>query len=91
MNHRTVGTCGSCGGAVTVPTAWHGIYPPTPTCRKCGATPVENHGPVLPMQPPRGCDAQAFARHANPATTHRYLDERDQMNLEAQAFMLEEL
>ena len=35
--------------------------------------------------------AQAFARHANPATTHRYLDERDQMNLEAQAFMLEEL
>lgn len=35
--------------------------------------------------------AQAFARHAHPSTTQRYNDEKQAMNLEAQAFMLGEL
>lgn len=35
--------------------------------------------------------AQAFARHANPATTDRYNDEKHKMALEAHAFMLGEL
>jgi hypothetical protein len=47
----TLGTCGDCGGPVTVPTVWMGIILPTPTCERCGAHPVEAHGPVLPMQP----------------------------------------
>lgn len=45
-----VGTCGSCGGRVTVPTAWWGIYPPRPTCESCGALAAE-HGPVIEMEP----------------------------------------
>ncbi len=32
--------------------------------------------------------AQAFARHENPATTKRYLDEMDAMSMDAQAFMI---
>ncbi len=47
---RIVGTCGRCGGTVTVPTAWLGIVPPTPTCTSCGA--VVAQGPVLPMRDP---------------------------------------
>lgn len=46
-----VGTCGICGGPVSVPGVWSGIIPPTPTCRDCGATAVPNHGPVMPMKP----------------------------------------
>lgn len=48
MNDKIVGTCGKCGGIVTVPTIWHGIYPPVPTCNSCGAT-VKNNLPTLPM------------------------------------------
>ena len=48
----TVGTCGNCGGPVTVPTVWMGVIPPTPTCEHCGAIPAAAHGPVLPMQQP---------------------------------------
>lgn len=46
---RTLGTCSLCGGAVTVPTAWLGVHPPTPTCSSCGAT-AAAHGPVIPMR-----------------------------------------
>lgn len=46
---RIHGTCGHCGGAVTTPSLWMGINPPTPTCEVCGRVPVEAHGPVLPM------------------------------------------
>lgn len=51
MSTRTVGTCGRCGGAVTVPMAWLGVYPPTPQCCRCGATPKQSHGPILDMEP----------------------------------------
>ena len=49
----TVGTCGNCGGAVTVPAAWYATIPPTPTCVRCGAAAKMQHGPVLPMEEPR--------------------------------------
>lgn len=46
----TIGTCSICGGAVVVPQAWCGINPPTPRCSGCGATPVQSHGPIIPMK-----------------------------------------
>lgn len=51
MNTHTCGTCSICSGPVTVPNVWYGVIPPTPTCQRCGAIPVESHGPVIPMQP----------------------------------------
>lgn len=45
-----IGTCGLCGGPVTVPADWHSVTPPTPTCQACGAIAAQ-HGPVLPMVP----------------------------------------
>jgi hypothetical protein len=52
MTQSNVGTCGNCGGAVTVPTVWLGVVPPTPTCQCCGATPKDAHGLVREMNPP---------------------------------------
>lgn len=46
---QTVGTCGVCGGEVTVPTVYWSVIPPKPTCEQCGA--VISAGPVLPMRP----------------------------------------
>lgn len=50
MSIEIVGTCGNCGGRVTVPTVYHSIIPPVPRCESCKAT-VAAHGPVLPMNP----------------------------------------
>ena len=47
----TLGTCSVCGGPVTVPTAWWGLFPPTPCCENCGAVPEAAHGPIIPMRP----------------------------------------
>lgn len=47
-----IGTCSRCGGPVTVPDAWGGIIPPTPTCATCGAT-AAGYGPIIQMNPPR--------------------------------------
>lgn len=47
----TIGTCGNCGGPVTVPSVWHGVIHPTPKCDRCGATPREAFGPVMEMGP----------------------------------------
>jgi len=47
-----LGTCSICGGRVTVPTVYHSIYPPTPTCDGCGATPKGGHGPLIEMDRP---------------------------------------
>ena len=51
MSKRTIGTCGSCGGAVTMPTVFHSVVPPTPRCESCGSTPAVAHGPVIEMAP----------------------------------------
>ena len=52
MTQKVVGSCSICGGAVCVPTIWHGVYPPTPQCIACNAVaspPMSR--PVIPMQP----------------------------------------
>lgn len=52
MSSRTVGTCSICGGRVSVPDHWMGIYPPVPSCDSCGAHMKQPHGPVVPMEKP---------------------------------------
>jgi hypothetical protein len=47
----TVGTCSICGGRVSVPDIWMGIYPPIPQCDSCHAMQTQPHGPVVPMTP----------------------------------------
>lgn len=49
MQITIVGTCGNCGGMVTIPTVWYGTITPLPTCQSCHAT--ARIGPVLPMNP----------------------------------------
>lgn len=50
-----VGTCSICGGPVTVPETWMGIYQPIPKCESCGAIEKQPFGPVIPMEPnPKG-------------------------------------
>jgi hypothetical protein len=51
-NDRVVGTCSLCGGPVCVPIVYMSTVPPTPTCHQCGAVPVPDHGPVIPMHRP---------------------------------------
>lgn len=51
MNETIVGTCSCCKGPVTVPLAWWGIVPPTPTCQRCGAKAAENYGPEIQTVP----------------------------------------
>ena len=50
MSQILVGTCGICGGAITVPGVWGGIIPPTPSCTRCRAIPADAHGPVRQMK-----------------------------------------
>lgn len=51
MTKKIVGTCGNCGGNVTVPMVWHGIYPPKPSCDSCGASPKRDKAEILDMEP----------------------------------------
>ena len=50
-NRQVVGTCGNCGGAVTLPIVWMSVVPPVASCEDCGAT-VAQGGPILPMNLP---------------------------------------
>ncbi len=50
MNDRVIGTCSKCKGPVVIPGIWMGIIPPVPTCRACGATAKNNHGPIIPTE-----------------------------------------
>ena len=53
MTIRIVGRCSLCNGRVTVPTVFHSIYPPVPTCERCGATAdADQNLPVIPMAKP---------------------------------------
>ena len=52
MGDINVGTCSECGGRVVVPDNWLSVEPPIPTCKRCGATAKQPHGPVIPMNPP---------------------------------------
>ena len=49
MMQQVIGKCSLCGGSVTVPTAWYGIIPPTPTCDNCKAT-QKSSLPVIEME-----------------------------------------
>jgi hypothetical protein len=46
-----LGTCGICGGRVSVPTAWYGTQLPAPACETCGAKARNAYGPVIDMVP----------------------------------------
>lgn len=48
--NTTIGTCGACGGPVTVPSVWMGVIPPVPTCERCGRQAANGYGPKIPMQ-----------------------------------------
>jgi len=74
MSYTTVGTCGNCGGAVTIPTIWGSVEPATPTCNRCGAE-AAMHGPVLPMK--RAPVMRQFAG------THDYSSGKDSQTLES--------
>lgn len=65
MGLQIIGTCGLCGGRVTVPDVWMGIYPPVPTCESCGAVAQQPQLPVIPMQP----NPYRF-RHTTTGSTH---------------------
>lgn len=67
--NTTIGTCSRCGGRVSVPTIWHGVVPPIPTCESCGATKAQPHGPVVPMDPAPNRDAQIVWPGLNSSTT----------------------
>lgn len=51
MNKQTVGTCGNCGGKVSVDTIYWSIVPPRPQCERCGSFAAEDYGPVIQMEP----------------------------------------
>jgi hypothetical protein len=53
MNEKVLGCCSICGGHVTIPIAWSGVTPPTPTCQKCGATRKEPELDTIPMENPK--------------------------------------
>lgn len=44
---RRVGTCSECGGPVVMPSM---AIDPVPSCKQCGATMRNPHGPVIPME-----------------------------------------
>jgi len=50
-NKVVLGTCSLCGGPVSVPTVWHGVIPPTPTCERCGAVKADTYDKVIKMRP----------------------------------------
>jgi hypothetical protein len=43
------GVCSLCGGRVVKPEVWHGVFPPVPTCERCGARP-KSYFPVIQME-----------------------------------------
>ena len=52
--YQTIGICSICGGEVKVFSGpWYGVFPPTPQCSKCGATPkvVRKSLPTIDMEP----------------------------------------
>lgn len=53
MLEKTIGTCGNCGGPVTVPIVFWSVRRPRPTCAACGATPKQAYGPVIEMETDR--------------------------------------
>ena len=51
VNETVVGTCGHCGGPVVKPDSYMSTMKPIPQCKRCGATPKQDYGPRMPMNP----------------------------------------
>lgn len=51
MTVKTIGTCGNCGGPITVPMFWGGPTPAPAHCDWCGARPKRVFGPEFEMEP----------------------------------------
>lgn len=47
---KTIGTCGNCGGRVTIPDVFWSVVPPEPTCESCSAV-ARSSLPVIKMEP----------------------------------------
>lgn len=45
-----IGSCGYCGGNVSIPKNWLGTIPPDATCETCGAKAKNPYQPVLEME-----------------------------------------
>lgn len=67
----TCGECSKCGGRVTIPAAWYGINPPTPSCERCGATAKNPYGKVIETELPGVVDrlTKAMEREVSHATS----------------------
>jgi hypothetical protein len=46
-----VGVCSLCNGPAMMPSIWHGIPAPTPTCSVCGAVEKPRYLRVIEMMP----------------------------------------
>lgn len=67
MDSRVVGKCGACGGVVTVPNVWMGIYPPVPQCNSCHRVADQTAKmPIVPMQPKKSFSAVRKNRGSSP-------------------------
>lgn len=75
MSSHTIGTCSLCGGRVSVPRMWMGIYPPIPTCDSCGATKKHPHGGTVEMEKPRRVEDIHKEQYANMLGKRRRGDE----------------
>lgn len=52
IGHKAMGKCSQCGGIVSVPEVWHGIFLPKPTCESCGAIADPHaHLQTIPTRP----------------------------------------
>jgi hypothetical protein len=48
----TIGTCGNCGGRVSVLREWSGTQPQAPSCEVCGLRAKPYYGPTIEMERP---------------------------------------
>lgn len=74
---QTIGTCGNCGGPVQAPTHWGGSEPPPQKCARCGASPINQYGPVLPMTPSRHPSNRTPGSAYDLGTLHRQLRQQE--------------
>jgi hypothetical protein len=56
------GTCGKCGGLISIPNPWFSVTPAMPTCESCGAHPKQKFGPTIEMEDSTGKRDRQFFR-----------------------------
>lgn len=62
------GKCGNCGGMVTTPRVWGGVFPPTPTCISCCYV-MKDTRPAIPMEKPKSIWQQGIPYSIMPKLT----------------------